>query len=937
MIKNLLKLSLFLLGPITFAQSGVISGKVVDQNDQFSLPGATLRIENTNKYTVSDQNGNYQFLNLPTGIYSVSIDYLGYETSTQEIEVKDNQTAVIDFSLSSGLNELSEVVIIGDYLKGQAKALNQQKNSGNITNIISSDQVGRFPDANVGDALKRVPGITMQNDQGEARNIIIRGLSPELNSVMLNGDRIPSAEGDNRNVQMDLIPSDMISTIEVNKTLTPDMDADAIGGAVNLITRAVPNKERISFTASGGYAPIREKGLYNTAFIYGNRFFDHKLGIVASGSYQVQNFGSDNIEAVWEKGVNDEFYVSEMDIRKYDVQRVRRSLSLSSDFKFNENHRIDLTAIYNWRDDRENRFRTRYRDIKQELDANGNYVYTGEIRRETKGGIDNSRNKNRRLEDQRVYNISLRGEHLLSPKLDMDWGVSYSKASEDRPNERYIDFRQKNVQLNEDLSDGNYPFVSTVEPDYPNNYSVRQISQNFNYTEETEFGAKLNFRVPFSVIANQKGRLRFGGRLRIKDKERNNIFYSYKAIDGIGNLGQIPNIFFNGDGYNPGIKYVPGYFPSNGFLGGLDLNNPNLFEATLEPSEYLSLNYKAKERISAGYIRWDQDLSNQTSLIAGIRFENTNIEYTGNYIENEEDLVGEISHKNNYLNVLPSVTLKHKFTDDFILRTAFTTSLARPNYYSLAPFVNAIREDSEIFAGNPDLKSTYALNFDVMAENYFDNIGIISGGFFYKKLNDFIYTYRNTRFSSSDFDALFPNVANPIPTSETWQLTQARNGDHVNVWGFEVAIQRQLDFIPGQFFKNLGIYLNYTYTDSKAKGITNEDGDVRNDLDLPKTAPHMFNASLAWENKKFSVRVSMNYTAAYLDEIGGSAEEDTYYDQQLFLDANASYKFTKNLRLFAEANNLTNQPLRYYQGISSRMKQLEFYQPRFTMGLKFDF
>ncbi len=936
-MKNILKLSLFVLGPIVLAQSGVISGKVMDQNDQFSLPGATLRIENTNKYTVSDQNGNYQFLNLTPGVYTVSIDYLGYETTTQEIEVVDNQTAVIDFTLSSGLNELSEVVIIGDYLKGQAKALNQQKNNGNITNIISSDQVGRFPDANVGDALKRVPGITMQNDQGEARNIIIRGLSPELNSVMLNGDRIPSAEGDNRNVQMDLIPSDMISSIEVNKTLTPDMDADAIGGAVNLITRAVPNKERISFTASGGYAPIREKGLYNTAFIYGNRFFDNKLGIVASGSYQVQNFGSDNVEAVWEKGVNDEFYVSEMDIRKYDVQRVRRSVSFSSDFKFNENHRIDLTAIYNWRDDRENRFRTRYRDIEQELDANGNYVYTGEIRRETKGGLDNNRNKNRRLEDQRVYNVSLRGEHLLSPKLDMDWGVSYSKASEDRPNERYIDFRQRNVSLNEDLSDGNYPLVSTVNSDDPANYAVRQISQNFDYTEETEFGAKLNFRVPLSIIADQKGRLRFGGRLRIKDKERNNIFYTYEAIDGTPNLNGVQNVFYSGEGYNPGSKYVPGYYATSGYLGGLDLDNTNLFESSLEPSEYLSLNYKAKERITAGYIRWDQDLSSQTSIIAGVRLENTNIEYTGNYIEDEEDLVGEISHKNDYLNVLPSITLKHKFTDDFILRTAFTTSLARPNYYSLAPFVSVIREDSEISAGNPDLKSTYALNFDVMAENYFENIGIVSGGFFYKKLNDFIYTYRNNRFNSSDFDALFPDVANPIPTDETWQLTQARNGDHVNVWGFEVAIQRQLDFIPGQFFKNLGIYLNYTYTDSNAKGITNEDGEVRDDLDLPRTAPHMFNGSLAWENKKFSVRFSMNYTAAYLDEIGGNADEDSYYDQQLFLDANASYKFTKSLRIFAEANNLTNQPLRYYQGVSNRMKQLEFYQPRFTMGLKFDF
>src|SRR5690606_37844237 len=162
-----------------------------------------------------------------------------------------------------------------DFLRGQAKALNQQRNNANITNIISSDQVGRFPDANIGDALKRVPRITMQNDQGEARNIIVRGLSPELNSVTINGDRIPSPEGDNRNVQMDLIPFDMISTIEVNKTLTPDMDADAIGGSVNLITRAVPNRERISATLSGGYAPIRDKGLYNGAFIYGNRFVDN--------------------------------------------------------------------------------------------------------------------------------------------------------------------------------------------------------------------------------------------------------------------------------------------------------------------------------------------------------------------------------------------------------------------------------------------------------------------------------------------------------------------------------------------------------------------------------------------------------------------------------------------------------------------------------------
>lgn len=937
-MKHLLKLSLFILGPIALAQSGVISGKVVDQNDHFSLPGATLRIENSNKYTVSDKNGNYQFLDLKPGTYTVYIDYLGYETVSKQIEVTEHNNTVFDFSLSSGLQELNEVVVVGDYLKGQAKALNQQKSNGNITNIISSDQVGRFPDANVGDALKRVPGITMQNDQGEARNIIIRGLSPELNSVMLNGDRIPSAEGDNRNVQMDLIPSDMISTIEVNKTLTPDMDADAIGGAVNLITRAVPNKERISLTASGGFAPIRNKGLYNTAFIYGNRFLNNKLGIVASGSYQQQNYGSDNIESVWKKNSYNDFYVSQMDVRKYDVQRIRRSVSLSSDYKFNKNNRIDFTAMYNWRDDRENRYRTRYNGIKQVFDDNGNVVgYTGEIRRETKGGIDNSRNKNARLEDQRVYNLSLRGEHLLSSSLDMDWGVSYSKASEDRPHERYIDYRQKNVDLTENLSDGNYPLVTTVGDDNPTNYSLGKITESKRYTDESEFGAKINFRVPFSIISNQKGRLRFGGRLRIKEKERNDIFYSYKPVNSLGNLANTPTSYYSGNGYNPGSKYVPGTFASNSYLGGLDLSNPSLFKETLDPSEYLSGNYKAKERITAGYIRWDQDLSEKTSIITGVRFENTNIDYTGNYVENEEDLVSQISNKNDYLNVLPSITLKHNFTKDFILRAAFTTGIARPNYYALVPYVNVVQENYEIAEGNPDLKATYAYNYDLMAENYFDKIGIVSGGFFYKRLNNFIYTYRNNNFSSSDFAQLHPNLANPIPEGETWQYKQARNGDHVNVWGFEVAFQRQLDFIPGEFFKHLGVYLNYTYTKSKAKGITNEDGDVRNDLNLPKAAPHMFNASLAWENKNFTARVSMNYTSSYLDEVGGNADEDTYYDKQLFVDANASYKFNKYLRIFVEANNLTNQPLRYYQGVSDRLKQVEYYQPRFNMGLKFDF
>ncbi|MCD8539313.1 MAG: carboxypeptidase-like regulatory domain-containing protein [Leadbetterella sp.] len=464
MQKLLLSFSFLLISLLSFSQnSGTISGKVIDKEGNLSLPGATLALDGNKRYTISNQTGDFEFLNVPAGKYTVSVSYIGYQPLSREVTVAAGQNTVVDFVLDADAGSLQEIVIIGDLLRGQARAINQQKSNQNITNVISSDQVGRFPDANIGDALKRVPGITMQNDQGEARNIIVRGLAPSLNSVTLNGDRIPSAEGDNRNVQMDLIPSDMISTIEVNKTLTPDMDADAIGGSVNLVTRAAPNGERISATIAGGYGPIRDKANFTAGLVYGNRFLNKKLGAVLSGSFFNNNFGSDNVEAVWTEGKKNQVYVEELDIRKYDVQRVRRSAALAVDYKFNDRNVIYANAMYNWRDDRENRFRARYRGIKPVYDDADNITgYTGAIRRQTKGGIDNNRNKNRRLEEQKVQNYSLKGEHLIGSKLDFDWQMNYSKAQEFRPSERYIEFEAKDLAFTEHLGNPEKPLINNT-------------------------------------------------------------------------------------------------------------------------------------------------------------------------------------------------------------------------------------------------------------------------------------------------------------------------------------------------------------------------------------------------------------------------------------------------------------------------------------------
>ncbi len=929
-------LFVLLLSVRVFAQEGgLVSGTVKDATGM-TLPGAVLKLDRFNRYTVSDNNGYFEFLNVPAGSYRVEVEYLGYEPAVLEATVTAGGNAVVDFVMQEGAQEIGAVVVMGDQARGQAKALNQQKTNVNVSNVISADQIGRFPDSNIGDALKRVPGIAMQNDQGEARNIVVRGLASELNSVTLNGNRIPSAEGDNRKVQMDVIPSDMIQTIEVNKTLTPDMDADAIGGSVDLVTRAAAGGQRISLTLLGGYNPIRTGATGSGSFVYGNRFFNDRLGVVLSASYMNKDYGSDNIEAVWAQDDGGNVYVEEMDIRKYDVQRIRRSATLNIDWKIDSRNTIAADLMYNWRDDREARYRTQFKDIEPVYDGSTITGYEGTVVRETKGGIDDRRNRTRRLEDQRVQSYVLSGTHLLSPKVDMDWSLSYAKASEDRPHERYIEYVQEGLSMNEDLADTRLPYVDAPGQNY-SDFVFDKLTEQHDYTQEEEYAAKVNLRMPLSVVREQKGRLRVGLSARWKNKRRSNDFYEYVPTGSMPVLSDMEHVVYDRP-LVQGDRYVPGMFVSSGYIGNVDLYNPSLFTPEADPSEYMAGNYDAGERILAGYLRWDQNITNDLMFIAGVRVENTDLDYRGNYILDEDyDNADERHNRNNYTNVLPGLTLKYDLNDRTVLRAAFTTALARPNYYALVPYVDIQREKREITAGNPNLKATYSYNFDLLGEYYSKSVGIVSGGFFYKRLDNFIFNYLDIDYTAEKFAADFPGFTNPIGAGEVWEYLRPMNGRSVDMFGFEVALQRKLDFLPGRFLRNFGVMLNYTFTHSVTRGIYNEDGEERTNVSLPGTAPHMVNASLSWENSRLSVRVSLNYTAGYLDEVASEAFGDRYYDGQLFLDANASYRFGKYVRVFFEANNLTNQPLRYYQGIRSRMAQLEYYKGTFNLGINIDF
>lgn len=910
---------------------GTIKGRILDTSNQ-TLPGATIYIDSLHTGVVSDINGFYTLTNIAPGTYKVKVSYVGYSPVEMTITVPEGKTVESDVMLNDGV-KLREVVVGGAF-NGQRRALSSQKNAMGIVNVVSADQVGKFPDSNIGDALKRISGINVQYDQGEARFGQVRGTSADLSSVTINGNRIPSAEGDTRNVQLDLIPADMVQTIEVNKVVTADMDADAIGGSINLVTKNTPSKRMFNATAGSGYNAVSKKAQLNLGLTYGDRFFNDKLGLMFSGSYQNAPGGSDNAE--FEYDVDDGSVVmKEAQMRQYYVTRERQSYSLALDYKFNADHKISFKGIYNRRNDWENRYRVVYKDLDESDPSEQS------IELQTKGGADDTRNA--RLERQQTMDFTLDGEHNLGGRLLMDWAASFSRASEDRPNERYFGLKMDN-NTGENLINtfrgigGRAPYSTIAIPGLDNEgWELDELTNSNQSIYENEWKFRLNFELPLmkGLYGNT---LRFGGKYTNKEKDRETTMYKYDGEDVNDNpifndggawrehgSSQIRKGFMVGDNYPEGTHFV-----SKKYLGSINFNSMQG-----EPDyEEMSGNYHAKEEITSAYLRFDQKLGQKLDLMLGLRMEHTALNYRGlNWVVDEdenESLESTGNRKNSYTNWLPSVLLKYDVNDDLKLRASFTETLSRPKYSALIPSVNYNRADEEATIGNPNLKPTTSYNFDLSAEYYFKSVGLVSVGLFYKSINNVIV------------DEVWKGMDSQLPITGTYdyEISKPINAYDADLFGVEVAYQRDFGFITPAL-KCLGFYGNYTYTANKTKNHhfehrVLEDGE---DVDMIGSPEHTANASLFFEKWGFNLRLSYNFASAFVDEMGEVAQLDRYYDKVNYLDLNASYTFGKRFKttIYADVTNLLNQPLRYYQGTKDRTAQVEYYGVRFNAGIKVSF
>lgn len=914
---------------VNVVKQGTIRGRIIDASKQ-TLPGASIYIENLRTGVTSDVNGYYTFSNLNPGTYTIKISYVGYSPVEMKITIPAGRTLEKDVVLNEGL-ELQEIVVGGAF-QGQRRAINSQKNSLGITNVVSADQVGKFPDSNIGDALKRISGINVQYDQGEARFGQVRGTSADLSSVTINGNRIPSAEGDTRNVQLDLIPADMIQTIEVNKVVTPDMDGDAIGGSINLVTKNSPYKRTITATAGSGYNWISEKAQLNLGFTYGDRFFNDKLGIMLSASYQNAPSGSDDVEFVWDTDSKGTICLTDYQVRQYYVTRERQSYSAAFDWDINANHKLFFKGIFNNRNDWENRYRLTLKDLNKDVNKKKEGAVAdnkASVRLQTKAGSPN--NRNARLERQRTMDFTLGGEHLFG-KLSMDWNASYARASEERPNERYLGYELKKQNFDIDLSDIRRPYASAQVGStliLNNDFSLQELTEQQEDIVEKDLKFSMNFKLPL-VKGFYSNQFRFGAKVVDKSKDKDLEFYDYEPVDEKAfNSNSFSNTSEqNRNGYMPGEKYKAGTFISKEYVGGLDLNNSSLFNKTENPEE-LAGEYKARETVTAGYLRFDQNFGKKLSAMVGLRLENTHLKYNGRKLTLNDDgdpesLTVTPDVKDSYLNILPSVLLKYNVNEDFKIRGSFTETLSRPKYSALIPNVNINNKDNELTLGNPELKPTTSFNFDLSADYYFKSVGLVSIGIYYKDINDFIVTQtvRGYEYEGNSYD----------------KFMQPRNAGDANLLGVEVGYQRDFGFIAPAL-KCVGFYGTYTYTHSKVNNFNFTGRENEKDLKLPGSPEHTANASLYFEKRGLNVRLSYNFASDFIDEMGESAFYDRYYDKVNYMDVNASYTFGKKLRttFYAEANNLLNQPLRYYQGISERTMQSEHYGVKVNAGVKINF
>ena len=961
--KNLLLLVVLLTATATaWAQSrGNLTGRVTDESGA-PLPGATVLIKGTTLGTATELDGYYTLRGITPGdSVTVTVDYLGYTPVSRKVKIEAGKTATVNFTMKQ-LSTKIEGVVVSAVVDGQQRALNQQRAADNMMQVLSADQMGRFPDLNVTDALRRLSGVTSDGEQ-----VQMRGTPGNFTNININGEQLMgSYEGGRRNPNLDVIPSDVLASMEVQKTLLPSNDGDAIAGVINLRTSTARSlSPSFKVDLGTGYNFLREKMAWNGKFNYSQRFFANnknpngRFGISANYSYFNTSDGYDRLEAQdWqeqtitnnETGEESTGYVpTDFRYRYQNTKNIRQGATLTLDYAPNQNTQIVFSTIFNQftKDGTRYRNRSRFRGNYYDM---GNGVL----------GADRIRNVAQVTDSYETNNnlsFNLDGETTLG-SWKIDAGLFYSQSRTFYKSQmngfQTPEWRAGKTAAGIAIPKGTVvatmPSITTkyLTMDYYNTdawmpegeaapnalerYNL-YISENWDYNNEAHnFTARGNASYNYFIADKFASTFSFGA--------KGKFMYSTGYVPDYCNIYDVAASDDNTLAkmlYKTQLdsKWLDGHIP---FGVAPDLGKVQSYLAS-NPSEVtvneISSNgardgyyYNGRENIGAFYVMNKMQF-NKLMVLVGARLENTKVTYKANkitriYDEAEEDFVDYTKEPADstlsYVKFLPNVQFKWDVNKNTIFRLAWTTGYSRPNLNELVPKQDMSIDPQQVTLGNPNLKPAYAHNLDFLFERYLSNVGIISGGVFYKHISGFHYLSQGVAR-----DGQFGDFFNG------WRVTQTQNGEDANIFGAEITLNSSLTFLPG-FLKNLVFTSNYTYVHSKAQTDV-----ARGMTRLPGQADHTANIALAYSSKRLTLQAAFNYNGSYIVAFGSNPEEDQWLDGRWQMDVNGSFEICKGLTFWAEAVNVLNAEKYTYIGNKSRVYELQYNGAYGRLGFTYRF
>lgn len=956
------------------AVTGEISGVVTDTAGDIFLVGAEIRISGLDVVAVSSREGRFTLRSLPVGEYTLDVRYLGWPSQQVPVKVSANQVTAINLALRADAkddSDIENIAVIGSrpQAESEARALQMQRASDAIINVVSADAVGQFPDQNIAAALSRLPGIAVERDQGQERAISMRGAPSRWTSISFDGINVIAPSG--RRARTDTIPAAIASAVVVRKAVTPDMQGESLAGSVDVVTRGAFDYTgfKAALNVGAGYNELGGGDQNELGGFVANTFADGRFGVLLSASRYNRDMITDNFETDWESGdssqdrepgFEDRAWADAHQNKLYRLSRSNSAYSGRLDFRPSKDHHFFFSSIYTEFTDDEMRnshefdfddgaTRTNsaditrgYADIRTGNTALQGIIYAVEM--------DSSLNTNKTVES--IFTNTLGGEQRFDI-WDASWRLNYTKSrAEGGPTIQsywrsprgdnalsmrptvvydYTDRTRHGVTLYETIvnADGTFSQGELKRSLDPQDYEFRYLRNRERLQDSSSYSARVDLSRDLTLF-DRSTELQIGFQYddRSKIQTRKTLEITAGALSDAGIAHVSPNDFAINDPYKGALPlgYTFRYF-SDSALRNIwsDLASQGL--ASVRANESETNNYKVTENILAAYAM-TITYFDWGNILAGARIER--VENTGSALARFGDVFEPVEVGGDSVEVFPSVHLNWDINDQLKLRLSANSGAARPDFTILRPNFSVSDEEQEISGGNPLAGPEKAIGGDAYLEWYLPKGGFFSVGAYYKSLDDVLFRIQRPQFGS---DVL--NQTGIDRSSYSYNTTD--NGGSGFLAGFEVAFSQTLEPFADtlnlpDWASGFGVRGNLTLNDSES-----ETPDGRK-VQLPGSSDLIYNLALSYERYGLSTSLSWQYRTKWIDSIGsGDVLGDGFWDEVGRLDFKVGYTINENANIYLEANNLLEEPGIRYEGETFRVSEYEEFGRRYMIGLRLNF